>query len=449
MAVPLDYPDKRICVIGLGYVGLTLAATMAEIGFDVHGVEIRDDVREGLEHGEPHFFEPGLPEMIERAQDAERLSLAKHITDETQARVYIVTVGTPLDAAGKSRMDMVENVSREIAAVLREGDLVIMRSTVKIGTTRDIVMPILNDACVTYDIAFCPERTLEGQALPELRHLPQIVGGQNEAATNRAAQLFQLMTPTTVRVGSIEAAETIKLVDNAQRDVRFGFANEVARVCDAVGVSAEEVIRAGKLGYPRTNLPMPGPVGGPCLEKDPYILAESVDDGFGELAITMAARRLNERQPGDAVRAIRTITDRLPGFAPSPTITLAGIAFKGRPVTDDLRGTMARPILAALKNAYPNGRFQGYDAAVAQENIRDLGLEPVDGLEASFDQADLIVIANNHPNFESMPITRLAQQMAKPGLIYDFWNNFIAADLKLPDEIQYVALGSHSTASTS
>ena len=449
MAVPLDYPDKRICVIGLGYVGLTLAATMAEIGFDVHGVEIRDDVRDGLEHGEPHFFEPGLPEMIERAQDAERLSLAKHITDETQARVYIVTVGTPLDAAGKSRMDMVENVSREIAAVLREGDLVIMRSTVTIGTTRDIVMPILNDACVTHDIAFCPERTLEGQALPELRHLPQIVGGQNEAATNRAAQLFQLMTPTTVRVGSIEAAETIKLVDNAQRDVRFGFANEVARVCDAVGVSAEEVIRAGKLGYPRTNLPMPGPVGGPCLEKDPYILAESVDDGFGELAITMAARRLNERQPGDCVRAIRAITDRLQGFAASPTITLAGIAFKGRPVTDDLRGTMARPILAALKDAYPDARFQGYDAAVTPENIRDLGLEPMDGLEAAFDRADLIVIANNHPSFEAMPITRLAQHMAKPGLIYDFWNNFVAADLKLPNGIQYVALGSHSTANTS
>ena len=149
------------------------------------------------------------------------------------------------------------------------------------------------------------------------------------------------------------------------------------------------------------------------------------------------------------MRTFPAITVRLLVFAASPTITLAGIAFKGRPVTDDLRGTMARPILAALKDAYPDARFQGYDAAVTPENIRDLGLEPMDGLEAACDRADLIVIANNHPSFEAMPITRLAQHMAKPGLIYDFWNNFVAADLKLPNGIQYVALGSHSTANTS
>jgi UDP-N-acetyl-D-mannosaminuronic acid dehydrogenase len=444
MSVLFDDHDRSVCVLGLGYVGLTLAATLADVGFDVHGIEIRDEVRDGLNRSVPHFYEPGLPEMLERGRDTGRFSVAKNITEETRARVYIVTVGTPLGDNGISRLDMVMNVSQEIAGALREGDLVVMRSTVKIGTTREIVMPILDQAGVAYDIAFCPERTLEGQALPELRHLPQIVGGQNEAATNRAAQLFQMMTPTTVRVGSIEAAETIKLIDNSQRDVQFGFANEVARICDSVGVSAEEVIRAGKLGYPRTNLPMPGPVGGPCLEKDSYILAESVNDGLGELAITMAARHLNEQQPFNSVAAIRLITDQLKGFPDDPMITLAGVAFKGRPVTDDLRGTMARPILAALKASYPTAQFRGYDGVVAPAGIREVGLEPVGDLQAAFEQSDLVVIANNHPGFETMPLARLASSMNSPGLIYDFWNNFQVGDLSMPDGIHYVALGSHN-----
>ncbi|MDD9878948.1 MAG: nucleotide sugar dehydrogenase [Magnetovibrio sp.] len=443
MTLPTDYPDRAVCVVGLGYVGLTLAVTMADVGFQVHGVEIREEVLDKLQRGEPHFFEPGLTDMLARAAEHGRLTYARHITGEPVTRVYVITVGTPLDGDGRSRMDMVANVSREIAGVLNDGDLVIMRSTVKIGTTRDVVMPILDSAGVDYDIAFCPERTLEGQALPELRHLPQIVGAQNEQANARTAQLFQYLTPTVVRVGSIETAETIKLVDNAQRDVRFGFANEVARVCDAVGVSAEEVIRAGKLGYPRTNIPMPGPVGGPCLEKDPYILAESVEDKIGTLAITLGARRLNEAQPADAIGHLKAASAAIDGFPDDPVVTLAGIAFKGRPATDDMRGTTARLILDALMDAYPDARFRGFDALVDDATLSAFGLQPADDLEAAFAGANLFVIANNHPAFESMPVTRLAASMARPALIYDFWNNFIATDLDLPAGVGYLALGSH------
>ena len=143
-----------------------------------------------------------------------------------------------------------------------------MRSTVKIGTTRNLVHPVLEASGKRFDLAFCPERTVEGQALEELRWLPQIVGGETLDVTVRAGQLFQFLTPTVVRVSSVETAEMVKLVDNSQRDVHFAYSNEVARVCDVIGISAAEVIQAGKRGYPRTNLPMPGPVGGPCLEKD-------------------------------------------------------------------------------------------------------------------------------------------------------------------------------------
>jgi UDP-N-acetyl-D-mannosaminuronic acid dehydrogenase len=442
-----NFPDRHVAIMGLGYVGLTLAVSMADIGFRVIGVEIRDEVLKMLRRGEAHFQEPGLRERLRRVIKSGHLVCQKRIPEQWNGRVFFITVGTPLDEKGRSRLDMVEGVSREVAGKMNDGALVIMRSTVKLGVTRKVVTPILDASGKKYDLAFCPERTLEGRALVELRQLPQIVGGLNIHSAVRAAQLFQFITPTVVRVSDIETAEMIKLVDNAQRDVAFGYANEVARACDALGVSAAEVIQAGKLGYPRTNLPMPGPVGGPCLEKDPHILAEGLRELGLEPEITMAARRVNENQPAEVVDHIGRTLSGLPGLSATPVITLLGLAFKGQPSTDDLRGTMARPVLARLREVFPSAKFRGYDAVVSNNNILDLGLVPVDTLEDGFESSSLIMILNNHQTFISMQIHDLAASMARPGLIYDFWNCFRTADLRLPKGIVYMALGSHGLAS--
>lgn len=437
------FKDWRVCVLGLGYVGLTLAVAMADAGFEVMGVEIRDDVRDLLAQGRAHFYEPGLEEKLQRVIRTGNFRCAKTIPDGWDGSVYIVTVGTPLDAHGCSRLDMVANVAREVCHHLHDGDLVIMRSTVKLGTTRKIVMPQLATTGKAFDLAFCPERTLEGKALVELRQLPQIVGGMTTVAAVRASQLFQFITPTVVRVSDVETAEMIKLIDNAQRDVAFAYANEVARACDAIGVSAAEVIQAGKLGYPRTNLPMPGPVGGPCLEKDSHILAEGLRELGIEPEITMAARRINERQPAEIVGQLHRITSQIDGFAKRPAITLMGIAFKGQPATDDLRGTMAKPVFEELQSAFPTATFRGFDAVVAAKELLAFGLTPAPTLNEAFEGASLVLILNNHPVFSAMPTERLAARMARPGLIYDFWNCYKAADLHLTPGVAYMALGSH------
>jgi nucleotide sugar dehydrogenase len=442
--VPSDFPDRTVCIFGQGYVGLTLAAVMADIGFDVIGTEIRDDVLACLRKGKAHFHEPGLDELVGKLVARGRLRFKKHLERGDKPTVFIVTVGTPLGADGKVNLSSIQNVSDEIAKNLKRGDMVVMRSTVKLGTTRRIVIPILDSAGVDYDVAFCPERTLEGQALPELRHLPQIVGSVSPRARIRAAQLFSFLTPTVVQVSSLETAETIKLIDNTQRDVAFAFANEVARICDAIGVSAREVIQSGKLGYPRTNLPLPGPVGGPCLEKDPHIMVEGLREVGLEPEITIAARRINERQPTETVAEIRRWLESKPNFPGRPVVTLAGLAFKGRPATDDLRGTMARPILAALRDAFPKGEYRGFDAVVPGDIVkREFDLASAATLEDAFEGANLVVLANNHPCFAGMPVERLAERMAAPGLIYDYWNNFDGPELKLPDGVRYMALGSH------
>jgi nucleotide sugar dehydrogenase len=414
---------------------------MADVGFRVLGLEIRDDVLNGLERGEPHFFEPGLKDMLQRLVKQGRLKFAKHLPDQCDATVFIITVGTPLDDHGRARLDIVANVAGEVAAHLKPNDLVVMRSTLKLGVTRNAVMPLLDQRGLPYDLAFCPERTLEGQALAELRYLPQIVGSSTLTAGVRAAQLFQFVTPTTVRVSGLETAEMIKLVDNAQRDVFFAFSNEIARLCDETGVEVAEVVKAGKLGYPRTNLPMPGPVGGPCLSKDPYILAESFESSPIYPDIVVTSRRTNEKVLGEAVDRLKRLAIRLPGFPEAPTVSLLGLAFKGRPATDDLRGTTARPILDALLKAFPSGRFRGWDAVVGPDAVKAFGLEPASSLEDAMQMAHLAVIANNHPAFAAMNITALAGDMARPGIIYDFWNNFDGSDLNLPAGVFYASLG--------
>ncbi len=428
--------------MGLGYVGLTLAVAMADVGFNVHGVEIRADVVRDLLLGQPHFHEPGLSSRLARVLKSKRLSVSGHIAGGLRASLYVVTVGTPLDENRKVRVDMIVNVVREIAEYLRDGDMVMMRSTVELGTTRNIVKPILDATGRRYDLVFCPERTLEGQALRELRELPQIVGGHDRGSLIRAAQVFQFLTPTVVQVSSLETAELIKLVDNAQRDVHFGLSNEVARIADAIGVSALEVIRAGKLGYPRTQLPMPGPVGGPCLEKDSYILANGLEEFGLSPEIIMTARRVNERQPAEVISDLHDFCRRSADFPNVPTITLAGIAFKGRPETDDLRGTMAKPILAALRGAFPGAKFRGFDAVVPTQLARDMfGLDLVPSLAEAFAGSNLIVIANNHPCFERMPLAALAETMARPSVIFDFWNNFGGMNVELPEGVTYTGLG--------
>jgi UDP-N-acetyl-D-mannosaminuronic acid dehydrogenase len=441
--IPIGYKDRTVCILGLGFVGLTLAAIMAEAGFHIVGVEIREDVLKKLEAGIAHFYEPGLTDAMLRAVKNGRLELHNAIPTDCGATVYVITVGTPLGPEGRVNLDSVTRIACQIAERVKDGDMVILRSTVKIGTTECLVRPIVAKSGKDFQIAFCPERTIEGQALDELRYLPQIIGAADHDAVTRAAQLFNFITPTVIRVSNAETAELIKLVDNGRRDLLFGYANEVARICDTIGISAAEVIRSGRFGYTRTDLPMPGPVGGPCLSKDPHILVESVEQFGIYPEITIAARLVNERQPSELVEYIRKCAAATAKFPAAPRIALLGIAFKGRPPTDDVRGTMAIPIHRALVKAFPNASIVVHDPIVNAETLRSLEMMPIDSVANAFAETSVALILNNHATYATMAIETLMQNMARPALVYDCWNNFVDWPIQVPSGIRYVALGSH------
>jgi len=438
--LPDTFKDSNVCIIGLGYVGLTLAVAMAEAGFSVEGVERDQKVLDALVTGKAHFSEAGLDTVLADQIAAGRFRFSKTIGADSKATVFIVTVGTPVGSDKRTQSAGLLAVTNMIANVLKDGDLIILRSTVRIGTSRDTVLPILDATGRKYQLAFCPERTLEGKALLELRSLPQIVGGIDATSTFRASQIFSFLTPSVVRVHDLETAEMVKLVNNTQRDFVFAFANEVAAMCDAVGISAKEVIDAGNLGYPRANLPLPGPVGGPCLEKDPYILAEGLERYGFVPSLSLAGRRWNESLPTRAAAEVSREFKKIANRS-ARKVVIAGVAFKGRPATSDLRGTMAVPFIDALRVEFPGAAFIGWDAVASASDVANLNVEAAPSLEAAFADADVVVIQNNHEVFGRMDLGALAGSMTENGIVYDLWNQHNPRNMKLPNGVTYRGLG--------
>lgn len=415
----------RVAVIGLGYVGLTLAVALARRGVKVLGVERRQDVVDLANQGVPHFSEMGLAEALDTVVRNGCFEATTSLSGYAPCQYYVVTVGTPLHVETHlPRLDMIEAATREVATHFEEGATVILRSTVQIGTARDVVKPQLDEARRPYFLAMCPERTLEGDALRELADLPQIVGGLDSSSADRAASLFGQLTHTIVRVESLETAEMIKLVDNTYRDVTFAFGNEVARACEAIGVNAHDVIRFGKLGYARTNVARPGLVGGPCLEKDPHILLHSLGTHGVDLEITRSARLINERQPAETVRSIIDIADRRQ-TGRTLKVAVLGAAFKGVPETDDLRGSMAIRVIDAIRDTGRFGDIRVFDPVISATvlNAQLPGIVACETIDEALADIDLAIIANNHPAFSRIAVDDYRHKIGGSGFLYDYWNH--------------------------
>ncbi|MEM6415775.1 MAG: nucleotide sugar dehydrogenase [Pseudomonadota bacterium] len=434
------FEDSHVCMVGLGFVGMTLAVTLADLGFHVTGIEKNPDIMGALAEGKAIFEENNFDWRLKKVIAAGRFDAHREIPQDTRSTVFIITVGTPIGDDKKTKMASIETAAKEVAAVLKPGDLVILRSTVRVGVSRDVVKPILDRAAVPYDLAFCPERTVEGKAIEELRSLPQIVGGVDTTSSLRASRFFHMLTPSVVRVSSLEAAELVKLVNNVHRDLMFAFSNEIAGAAEASGLSAIEVIDAANRGYPRGGVCLPGPVGGPCLEKDPYIFAEGLAQHDFIPTLTLAGRQINETLPRDVAKLLQDYFNRL-ARAPKRLVIL-GLAFKGRPETTDLRGTVARPLFDVLSKTFPQAEVIAWDPIVSPHDaLNSIGVKMAADLPSAFSDADAVVIQNNHPVFARMDFPRFTESMSKGGIIYDLWAQNEGEDLMLENGVCYRAFG--------
>jgi len=439
-----DARFKHIGVIGLGYVGLTLGLTLADIGFKVRGLDKNQKLAQSIKNGKPPFFEAGLPQLLADHLD-KNFKVVPNFNKENNCDVYFVCVGTPLVGKNKPDLKYLGEASKSLGRILKAGDAIILRSTVPIGTTRDFVLPILERESglkggENFLLAFAPERTIEGKALEELRHLPQVIGGLNHKSAELASNIFSFLTKGTVLVDLLEEAEMVKLINNTYRDVTFGFANEVSLIAARWDIDAKRVIEAANYGYDRSNVPMPSPgVGGYCLEKDPYIFIESARAKGYEPLLINNARKVSDMMVDHVAGSVVAFLKTKAAEKRNPKILALGVAFKGKPVTSDVRGSTSIKIIKKLQQGNFKNIF-GFDPAVHKENILLHDIRFVRDLKAGFADADVVFVGTNHPDFETLNIRNLLSLSNRPVLLFDSWGLFNKEEVSKIKGVHYKRL---------
>ena len=323
----------RVLVIGLGFVGLTFALHAASKGLQIYGLEKNSDVVTAIRGGNAHFRENGINEVL-RSQINKNFHVAslQEGVPDVDFGVAVITVGTPVDQDGEVDMGQLTAAWSIAIKAVRDGGLIILRSTVAIGTSRRLAMQVQSDRNLF--IAFCPERTVEGAALIELDSLPQLVSQYPDGP--QAEQFFSLIASDIINCSSDEQAEAAKLLCNVYRDLHFSLANIFELVCENMSLSPLETFAVAGERYPRLGLPLPGFVGGPCLSKDAHILAGSLSDASLREWV-LIGRRVNEKRLLESACKIRRLLIADRSNAEECHILLCGMAFKGKPSTDDLR----------------------------------------------------------------------------------------------------------------
>ncbi|MCB1738307.1 MAG: UDP-N-acetyl-D-mannosamine dehydrogenase [Gammaproteobacteria bacterium] len=396
----MNHSFKRICMVGLGYIGLPTAAVMASRGLEVIGLEVNEKVVEVLNRGEIHIVEPDLDVLVRGAVNAGNL---RATTIAEPAEAFLIAVPTPFIGEGhKPDLSYIEAAAKHIAPVLERGNLVILESTSPVGATEQLAnwlataRPDLRfphqsgspDVC----IAHCPERVLPGHVLRELVENDRVIGGMSRQCAERGAELYKTFVRGECIITDARTAEMAKLTENAFRDVNIAFANELSLICDRLGIDVWELIDLANR-HPRVNILQPGPgVGGHCIAVDPWFIVDSAPD----LAkLIHAARDINDGKPHVVIDKVRTAADRFK----NPVVACLGLAFK--PDIDDLRESPAMEIAADLAIAKV-GQLLVVEPHVRQlpEKLQGLpGIEWVSDVENAIERADIVLLLVNHRVF--------------------------------------------------
>lgn len=331
---------QKICVLGLGYIGLPTACTFATHGIHVCGVDINQEIVHGLQNGHLHIYEPGLRTLVKSAMDSGNLSV--HDQPEP-ADAFIISVPTPITKEKNADLEAVKSAAHSIIPHLQKGNLVVLESTSPPRTTLDVVAPILEKsglkAGADFMLAYSPERVLPGKILEEIIQNTRVIGGIDERSAAAGKELYSTFVTGDILLTNATTAEMVKLMENTYRDINIAIANEFALLADRFGVDVWEAIAIANR-HPRVNILKPGPgVGGHCISVDPWFLVEAAPD-ISPLVHT--AREVNDHQPYYVVEILK----KKLGSLADRKITVLGLSYKAN--IDDLRESPAIEITNLL-----------------------------------------------------------------------------------------------------
>ncbi len=388
--------DSKICVLGLGYIGLPTASVLAVHGYWVVGVDINTTVVETINQGGAHIYEPGLDTLVNAATHSGHL--VARSTPET-ADVFIIAVPTPIKGDKGADLAAVIAAAELIVPYLRSGNLVILESTVPPGTTEELVVPILersgHTAGTDFQVAHAPERVLPGQIMRELVQNDRILGGIDRASAERAEELYRSFVSGEIFLTDATTAELVKLVENTYRDVNIALANELARICERVPTNVWEVIELANK-HPRVNILQPGPgVGGHCIPVDPWFIVEKYPL---DAQLIRQSRLSNDQMPAHVCQTILDMVKEIK----DPVVAILGVAYK--PNVDDIRESPALLIIEMLEQA--RIKFKVHDPYVYPD--RDI--------EQVVSGSDCMAILVNHRDYENLDPNGLAEIMREKQL---------------------------------
>lgn len=388
--------EIKICVIGLGYIGLPTAAVLGSRGYQIHGVEINPKAVETINSGKAHIVEPDLDILVRGVVSTGNL---KAHTEPAEADIFMICVPTPLTNSNKPKLDYVRSATKSIASFLKSGDLVILESTSPPGTTEMIEQIVLEETEFQKgDILFAhaPERVLPGKILREVVENDRIIGGIDDASTEKAAEFYGSFVTGKLLKTTCRTAETAKLVENAFRDTNIAFANELSLLSDKLNLDVWELIRLAN-HHPRVNILNPGPgVGGHCIAVDPWFLVDCAPETTN---LIRTAREVNEAKPHWVVERVVAKAERFK----NPTIACLGLAYK--PDIDDLRESPAVEIVKELQQ-----RKLG-ELKIVEPNLESHELFDLVSLDAALEQADIVLILVGHQPFLSIANSKLAEKI--------------------------------------
>lgn len=397
----------KICVVGLGYIGLPTSAVFAQHGVDVVGVDIRESVVDKLNRGEIHIEEPGLGEVIKEV--VENGKFRASLTPE-EADAFVIAVPTPNNDDEHKSCDLsyVLDATKKVIPFIRKGNTLIIESTIAPRSVDDYVMPLVEAQGLKIGedifLVHCPERVLPGQILHELIYNNRIVGGITPQCADAGAKVYEYIVKGQIIKTDAKTAEMSKLMENTFRDVNIALANELTKVCNSLDINVLDVINMANM-HPRVNIHSPGPgVGGHCLAVDPYFIVAKAPELAG---IIKLSRDTNVSMPHYVVK---NVCEMVEGVS-NPKIAAFGMTYKGD--VDDIRESPAIEIIEMLME-------KGINVSLFDPHVETDKFVLSNETDAVKD-AHLVLVLTDHSEFKNMNLSEYASLMANP-VVFDTKN---------------------------
>ncbi len=380
----------KVTFMGLGYIGLPTAAVAASKGLNILGVDINPNVVDTINNGKIHIIEPGLGDLVKKVVKNGNL---KASVEPEESCVYLIVVPTPFKGNHEPDISFVESATRSVIPFLKEDDMYIIESTSPVGTTEKMANLIFSERPELKEkisIAYCPERVLPGNVLHELVHNDRVIGGINQASTEKAIEFYSIFVEGKLHRTNAKTAEMCKLTENSSRDVQIAFANELSLICDKAGINVWDLIELANK-HPRVNILQPGSgVGGHCIAVDPYFITAEFPM---ESQIIGKAREINNYKAfWCAEKIINSMLEWELQHGSKPKVAIMGLAFK--PNIDDLRESPAKYIANKVMEG------ERADFMVVEPNIDSHKIYKLTNYNEAYEAADIVAFLVAHEQFK-------------------------------------------------